>query len=194
MDERSDKEKTLNLAPEPTTSPPEPTAELEKMFREHHRRVFQAAYRVTGNAQDAEDAMQTVFMRLARREGGSPLSDSAAGYLQRAAVNAALDVVRSRRHARSTPLEDVESVVEDHGSADPARDQRGREIREQVRLALTKVSERAAEIFVLRYFEGYGNNEIAKMLGTSRGTVNVILHRTRNRVKEEIERKLGDRL
>ncbi len=191
MDDRSDKEKPLNVATRPQPLPG-PTAELEKMFREHHRRVFQAAYRVTGNAQDAEDAMQTVFMRLARREGGSPLSDSAAGYLQRAAVNAALDVVRSRKGARVSALEDVEPVLVDHESPDPARAQQGREIRDQVRNALTKVSPRAAEIFVLRYFEGYGNNEIAKMLGTSRGTVNVILHRTRNRVKEEIERTLGD--
>ena len=62
-----------------------------------------------------------------------------------------------------------------------------------VRQALTKVSPKAAEIFVLRYFDGYGNHEIAKMLGTSRSTVNVILHRTRNRLKDDLGSILGDR-
>ena len=55
------------------------------------------------------------------------------------------------------------------------------------------MSAKAAEIFVLRYFEGYGNNEIAGMLGTSRSTVNVILHRTRERLREELASYLGEK-
>src|SRR5438093_8515114 len=39
------------------------TKTLEKLFQEHSRRVFQAAYRITGNAMDAEDVLQTVFLR-----------------------------------------------------------------------------------------------------------------------------------
>ena len=42
-------------------------AQLERLYREHHARVFRAAYRVTGDATDAEDVLQTVFLRLARR-------------------------------------------------------------------------------------------------------------------------------
>jgi RNA polymerase sigma-70 factor (ECF subfamily) len=166
-------------------------ADLEKIFREHRKQILNAAYRVTGNSQDAEDVLQTVFLRLARREGGSPLSDSLGGYLQRAAVNASLDVLRSRKSARATALDDVEPLLEGKGPGPDAEQQR-HEVRALVREALTKVSENAAEIFVLRYFEGYGNHEIAKMLGTSRSTVNVILHRTRNRLKDEMRDVYGD--
>jgi RNA polymerase sigma-70 factor (ECF subfamily) len=60
------------------------------------------------------------------------------------------------------------------------------EIRTVIRAALGKMSPRAAEVFALRYFEGYGNHEIAKLLGTSRSTINVILHRTRNKLRDEI--------
>ena len=190
MDERDDKEKALQVAANRKPAS-EPAANLEKMFKEHHRMVFNAAYRVTGNPQDAEDAMQTVFLRLARREGGTPLSDSPVSYLNRAAINAALDLVRSKKSARATSLEDVEPVLSGTDD-DPHLRHDERELRDQVRQALTKVSSKAAEIFVLRYFEGYGNHEIAKMLGTSRSTINVILHRTRNRLKEEIRSIWGE--
>jgi RNA polymerase sigma-70 factor (ECF subfamily) len=191
MSERDDKERAVQVAA--NTNPARgPIPDLEKMFKEHHKRVFQSAYRITGNAQDAEDAMQTVFLRLARREGGTPLSDSPGNYLQRAAINAALDVVRSRKSARATALEDVEPVLADDGADSPSEEHERKELRRHVRQALTKVSDKAAEIFVLRYFEGYGNHEIAKMLGTSRSTVNVILHRTRNRIKEDIRSALGE--
>jgi len=43
---------------------------LERVFLEHQGRVFRAAFRITGNAQDAEDVLQTVFLRLARQGDG----------------------------------------------------------------------------------------------------------------------------
>jgi RNA polymerase sigma-70 factor (ECF subfamily) len=175
------------------TASSEPAGDLEQIYREHHRRVIQAAYRITGNAQDAEDVLQTVFMRLVRREGGSPLSDSLGNYLHRAAINAALDVVRSRRSARSSALEGVEPTLADAPAKAPDKVHGGTELKEQIRLALGRMSAKAAEIFALRYFEGYGNHEIAKMLGTSRSTVNVILHRTREKLRKEMAPYLGER-
>ncbi len=191
MCERNDEEKTVQAVASSDRTP-EAAVDLERIFQAHRKQVLGAAYRITGNAQDAEDVLQTVFLRLARREGGSPLSDSLGGYLQRAAVNAALDVMRARKSARSGSLEDVEPVLADTKSGGPETARNSGEIRQLVRQALTKVSENAAEIFVLRYFEGYGNHEIAKMLGTSRSTVNVILHRTRNRLRDELRDVYGD--
>ncbi|HEY6400384.1 MAG TPA: sigma factor-like helix-turn-helix DNA-binding protein, partial [Blastocatellia bacterium] len=44
----------------------------------------------------------------------------------------------------------------------------------------------SAEMFVLKYYEGYDNTEIAKLMGTSAMVVGVLLHRARARVKKEI--------
>ena len=176
----------------PRQPAPDSGPDLEQIYREHQQRVLRAAYRITGSAQDAEDVLQTVFMRLVRREGGSPLSDSPGHYLHRAAINAGLDIVRSRQAARATPLDDVAPVLSGAAEESPERRQSGSEIRDQVRLALARVSPRNAEIFILRYFEGYGNHEIAKMLGTSRSTVNVILHRTREKLREELAPYVGE--
>ena len=191
MDDQRQTEKEVQNAPNPAPAPGQ-RPQLESIFAEHQQRVLRAAYRVTGNAQDAEDVLQTVFLRLSRREGGSPLSDSPGSYLHRAAINAALDLVRSRTAARSTPLDDVESTLASAPEQSPDRIRDAQELRDWIRQALSKMSPKAAEIFVLRYFEGYGNNEIARMLGTSRSTVNVILHRTRNRLKDEMSDQVGE--
>jgi RNA polymerase sigma-70 factor (ECF subfamily) len=191
MVEEPNQEATLQQALNHATTPP-PAPELGQIFREHHRRVLSAAYRVTGNAQDAEDVLQTVFMRLARREGGSPLSNSPGSYLHRAAINAALDLVRSRHVSRTAPLEDLEPMLTSAPEEAPDRVQGASEIRDEIRRALAKMSPKSAEVFILRYFEGYGNHEIARMLGASRSTINVILHRTRNRLREEIASYVGE--
>src|SRR3954454_11418409 len=70
---------------------------LEQLFNAHHDKVFRAAYRVTGNASDAEDVVQTVFLRLIRNQQQFQDIEEAGNYLYRAGVNAALDVVRARR-------------------------------------------------------------------------------------------------
>ncbi len=76
---------------------------LESVFLEHQRRVFRAAYRITGNAQDAEDVLQTVFLRLARQGDAASLANPSS-YLYRAAVNAALDLLRARKERSSVVL------------------------------------------------------------------------------------------
>jgi len=63
-----------------------------------------------------------------------------------------------------------------------------------LREALGELSPRAAEIFVLKHVEGYDNAEIAEMLGTSRGTVAVLLFRARVRLKKSVRKRLGENL
>ena len=78
--------------------------EIEKIFVAHHDRVYRAAYRVTGSASDAEDVVQTVFLRLIRNPRDFAVVDDAGNYLHRAGINAALDLVRSRKVA--VPLDE----------------------------------------------------------------------------------------
>src|SRR5215471_21320884 len=81
---------------------------LEQIFLEHKDRVFRAAYRVTGHAGDAEDVLQTVFLRLARQERFPEIANLPA-YLHRSAVNASLDLLRRRKDGRMVSLDDEES-------------------------------------------------------------------------------------
>ena len=68
----------------------------------------------------------------------------------------------------------------------PEEEHADRELRALLRHAIAKLGERAAIIFALRYFEGYENNRIAELLGTSPMVVAVTLHRVRARLRREI--------
>jgi RNA polymerase sigma factor (sigma-70 family) len=59
-------------------------------------------------------------------------------------------------------------------------------LRERLRVAVAQLHPTAAEMFSLRYFEGYDNAEVAKLMDTSEGTVAVTLHRTRTRLQKEL--------
>ncbi len=157
---------------------------LESVYRKYQRRVFRAAYRLTGRADDAEDVLQTVFSRLLARQTAVDLGDAWAPYLHRAAVNAALDVLRAR--ARWSSL--AEPDAQPSSLRAPDVEARLREQKSRLRQALAGESRRSAEMFALRYFEGYRNTEIADMFGTGRASVAVTLHRVRARLKK----KLGD--
>ena len=175
----------------PGPIPVAPPSSLETLFREHHELVYRAAYRVTGNAQDAEDVLQTVFLRLVRRGAGDVAN--AASYLYRAAVNAALDLVRARQSAPALSLDGDFPELPANPSFDPDRAHDAKEIRDWLRLAIARLSPQAAEIFVLRFFEGKENSEIAELAGTTPGTVAVTLHRTRARLEQELRSYLGEK-
>ena len=173
----------------PAAPPPMPDSTgtgLQDLFEEHHQLIFRTAWRVTGNANDAEDVLQTIFLRLLKRPPATLETGNAGGYLRRAAINASLDLIRSRKRSRLVALD--QQLIEEmepagDGASDPGRRFAGLELRDRLRRELAKVNPRVAEMFVLRYFEGYRNSEIGPMMGTSRMTVAVTLHRLRKRLR-----------
>lgn len=159
--------------------------DLAVLFRNHHKSIFRIAYRITGSRSDAEDVLQTIFLRLApnRRE----LSPNPEAYLHRAAINASLDLIRSRMRRNSVSLDVVDFEQNAEFSAiNPAAALEDVELRELIRQAVAKLEGRAAVAFALRYFEDYDNKRIANILGTSQMVVAVTLHRARTRLRKEI--------
>lgn len=157
------------------------SAGFDTLFNAHHRQVFRAAYRVTGNLQDAEDILQSVFLRLLAGRGQSGTSDNPAGYLCRAAINASIDLLRSRARTQTESLNEEEHQAL-QGAADS--DVRQAELRRILRDALLTLDAHAAEVFALRYFEEFSNSEIAVLLDTSPNSIAVTLHRSRAHLQE----------
>ena len=164
----------------------EPPGELETLFRAHHDRVFRAAHRITGSPADAEDVLQTVFLRLVKSEESYNLSENPEAYLSRAAINASLDLIRSRGRSKSVEISEVDSNALQSKFPSPETEHADRELQTLIRQAVARLGKTAGEMFVLRYYEGYDNQEIAKMLNTSTMVVGVVLHRARTRLRKEI--------
>jgi RNA polymerase sigma-70 factor (ECF subfamily) len=158
-----------------STTPPEGFAEL---YQRYYETVFRAALRITGNPADAEDVLQTVFVRALTRTGDVDDVARPASYFRRAAVNAAVDVLRRREvHAQS--------AVDDqtlHAVQPPLL------LKEQLRRAIAALDAEDASLFLLRHVEGLSNEELAGMFDIEKNNVAVRLHRIRHRLQVEMQR------
>ena len=179
MKENSRRRTLLSVLEEPAIAIPN---ELERAFRAHHALVFRAAYRITGNAVDAEDVLQTVFLRLLRRGRDADPLENYESYLRRSAINAALDVIRSRQVNQTVPLpEDSSGLMPTENARSDVSD-----LRLALSRAMAQLKPRSAEIFALRFIEGLSNREIAQALGISQVLVAVIVHRARQQLRTEL--------
>lgn len=164
----------------------QPASELETLFQAHHGRVFRTAQRITGSSADAEDVLQTVFLRLVKGQDDYDWSKNPEAYLSRAAINASLDLLRSRTRAKAVALDDSEVDTIAGSYLNPETVHADRELQKLVRQAVSRLGKTAGEMFVLRYYEGFDNKEIAAFMNTSPLVVGVVLHRARTKLRKEI--------
>ena len=154
-----------------------PLPGFAELYERHHEAVFRAALRVTGNPADAEDVLQTVFLRVLARGGVVEELELPAAYFRRAAVNAAVDVLRRREiHAESAYDE------RDHAVEPPLL------LKERLRRAIAVLDGDDASLFLLRHVEGLSNEELAGLFRIEKNNVAVKLHRIRQRLQTEMER------
>jgi RNA polymerase sigma-70 factor, ECF subfamily len=158
-----------------TTAP----AGFAELYERHYAEVFRAALRVTGNLADAEDVLQTVFLRVLAGRGDADAAPPSAAYFRRAAVNAAVDLLRRRAvHA--------ESAYDDrapHAAVAPPS-----LLKERLRRAIATLDGEDAALFLLRHVEGLSIEELAAMFQLEKNNVAVRLHRIRHRLQAEMER------
>lgn len=174
----------MSIATVPELMPKRSLQELGQFFEEHYDLVYRTAYSITRRPEDAEDVVQTIFLRLLRREAPPDLTKNPKGYFYRAAVNVSLKTIRVRQRLVLTGDHDQpanERDSEDHEEMD-----------RRLWRAIAELSESAAQILILRYIHNYRLSEIAALLNTSRSTVAVSLFRSRARLKKLIRASEGD--
>jgi RNA polymerase sigma-70 factor, ECF subfamily len=149
------------------------------LYERHYEAVFRAALRVTGSRADAEDVLQTVFLRVLSRSEDDEAANRPAAYFRRAAVNAAVDVLRRRAAHAETAYDD---------RAPHAAVERPVLLKEQLRRAIATLDTEDASLFLLRHVEGLSNEELAGMFQIEKNNVAVRLHRIRHRLQAEMQR------
>jgi RNA polymerase sigma-70 factor (ECF subfamily) len=156
-----------------------PMAGFAELYERHYEAVFRAALRITGNPADAEDVLQTVFVRVLGRGGEAEDVSLPGAYFRRAAVNAAVDVLR-RREMRAESGYDNDAP---HAAVQPPL-----LLKERLRRALAILDRDDASLFLLRHVEGLSIEELAGMFEIEKNNVTVKLHRIRVRLQGEMER------
>ena len=160
--------------------------EFEEIFEQHYAMVYRTAYCVTGSAADAEDVVQSIFLQLLERRVSVDFMRNPKGYLYRAAANLSVNVVRARK--RRAQIQTVEHLAESV-PVDSANE--SEELHRTLYEAIAELPPKAAEILLLHYLHGCSDAEIAKVLGTSRGTIAVNLYRSRARLRKLLISSLG---
>lgn len=154
---------------------------LEALVREYHRPVYNAVYRMVGNADAAADVTQTAFLKALENIRNYDRHFKFFSWLYRIAVNEAIDQIeRSRRFA---PLPESPLVEGDDAADGAAR----AETDGQLQVALMALSEDARAVIVLRYFSGCSYEEIGHALGLPEKTVKSRLFTARQRLRAQLE-------
>jgi len=156
-----------------------PLAGFAELYELHSEAVFRAALRITGRPADAEDVLQTVFLRVLTRGGDAEAVTQPAAYFRRAAVNAAVDVLRRRDVHAESAYDDLAP----HAAVQPPF-----LLKERLRRAIATVDRDDASLFLLRHVEGLSIEELAGLFQIEKNNVAVRLHRIRHRLQAEMER------
>jgi RNA polymerase sigma-70 factor, ECF subfamily len=153
--------------------------ELAELYERHYAAVYRTALRITGNAADAEDVLQTVFLRVLDRTERLDWQQMPEAYFRRAAANAAIDLLRRRHaHAEVQLIDSPLTAVAESQSF----------LKEQLRRAIANLDPNDALLFLLRYVEGFSNGELAEMFGQEKNNIAVRLYRIRQALQAEMER------
>ncbi|MGH8928887.1 MAG: sigma-70 family RNA polymerase sigma factor [Acidimicrobiia bacterium] len=158
----------------------------EEVARSHGRKIYNYAYRLSGNPHDASDLVQEVLLRV--RNGLADYQPgSFEGWLWRITRNAFLDEIRKRRRRPTTPFPDEM----DYGFAhlvSPAPDEVLSAIRldEDIQKALSDLPYEFREAVVMCDVIGLSYEEISQAVGVPVGTVRSRIHRGRRILRERL--------
>ncbi len=178
---------------------------FNELVRQFERRVFGLVFRMLGSREEAEDLAQEVFVQVFKAidqfRGESKLST----WIYRIAINLCKNRNKylQRRHAHQQ--DDIEAL----GDRAPMSSAKGTtagsiarpddmlvglQVERIVQDAIQQLEEDFREVLILRDVEDMSYEEIGEITGLPSGTVKSRIHRARERLREAIETKLGEKI
>lgn len=154
---------------------------FESLVRAHQDRIYNLAYRLTGNREDATDAAQEAFIRAFQALPRFRQASTFSTWLYRIAVNAALDLVRRR-----PAIPPVELTSDHRAPDDPEVEAQRRDIHRRIHAALGHVPAEYRAAVVLRDLQGLEYEEVARVLGVPVGTVRSRISRGREVLRAQL--------
>jgi RNA polymerase sigma-70 factor (ECF subfamily) len=156
-------------------------AALGHLVTEHWRFVYTMCLSQVGQAADAEDLTQEVFIQVSHDVAGLREPDKFLPWLRQVARNVCR-MWQRRQHATPQPLDTIAELDDPRAAARFRRT----ELAEIVRGMLTQVSPKSREVLALHYLAGYSEMEIAVALGLSSATIKSRLREGREQAKQKL--------
>lgn len=152
---------------------------FEDLYRQHSTRLYNLAFRMVGNAADAEDLLQDIFLTVYRKLESFRGASALGTWLYRLGMNVCLDRLRSKaaRQDQATDALDERLGGQTTGSLAGVS-------RIDLERAIASLPEGSRAAFLLHDVEGFDHTEVGQMLGVAEGTSKSQVHKARLRIRE----------
>ena len=148
-----------------------PAGWQERFINENMRRIFLQIYRMVGNAADAQDLTQEVFIKVLQRADQIQDAAKAAHWLSRIATNTAIDFLRRHARVTFTEIDELPEPVKKSPHESPEHRLLRAEQATYLETGLQQLSGRERMALLLRDVEGLPAEEVARQMGCSKATV-----------------------
>ncbi len=175
---------------------------FQELVETYQRKVYSICYGMLKNKQDSLDVSQEVFIKVFKYLENFNHNSSFYTWLYRITYNKCIDFIRKQKRRsevdyddsiqRSTEVEGDDNILPSTLGLDPDRVYGRKELREKMLEALDTLSEKHRTILILREVEGLAYEEMADVLGISKGTVMSRLYHARRYFQDAIKEYLGD--
>jgi RNA polymerase sigma-70 factor (ECF subfamily) len=179
------------------------SAAVRLVTTRNNQRLFRAAFAILGNRAEAEDAVQSAYLRAFAAIGSFEGRSSLSTWLTRIAINEALGRVRAAKRRRAHLDEASVTVLDDYreklmqgsmSGTSPDKAQARAQLRQMMEEAIAALPEPFRLVFVLREIEGLGVDEVAETLGLLAATVKTRHLRARRRLQQALAPEVKDAL
>lgn len=153
--------------------------ETEQLLLKYQKDVFRAAFVISKNRADAEDAVQETFFRYHQSEKEFDSEEHIRAWLLRTAMNLSKDLLKSFFRKNSVPYEEYEASAPFESPEDSS-----------LLNAVMALPVKYRTVIHLFYYEGYATKEIGGLLGLSSGNVRMRLVRAREMLKKALGEEL----
>lgn len=167
--------------------------DFTQIFYTYKDRVYNQVFRMLGSPQDAEEAVQDVFLRvykgLSEFRGDAKISS----WIFRIATNVCISKWKQRKGDSSSIEDEViqSQVMKQHYTPAPDVQFEKEENRKKILESIAKLSPEYSSVVTLYYFEEMSYEEIAQITDIPMGTVGTYLHRAKNDLKNILRRELA---
>lgn len=167
---------------------------FESLMRATFRQSYGLAYRLTGNAAEAEDLVQETFVRAFRFFARYNEELPFANWVYRIMCNAHIDSVRRRGRLQTTSLEQpvvggTATIEVPDAESSPDRELLERAMPDHIQQSLAEMNPEFRMAVLLADVEGMAYDEIADVMKTSVGTVRSRIHRGRKQLRSFLIRR-----
>ena len=176
---------------------------FETLVRRHEKRMFNIAYRVIGNYDEACEIVQDAFISAYKNIKGFKGEAKFSTWLYAICINLSrnrLKQLKTRRYREGRSLDDPIMTPDGEIAADPPSGEpsaldrlEARDVQQKVQLCINALDAEFREVIVLRDIQGFSYEEISAMLKVPEGTVKSRLFRAREAMRACLQDFMGDR-